>query len=44
MVVPGPTEVKVCEGLKALKADAVVVGSHDRGAIARSDLVNRWMN
>eukprot|EP00246_Nothoceros_aenigmaticus_P018330 TRINITY_DN9547_c0_g1_i1.p1 TRINITY_DN9547_c0_g1~~TRINITY_DN9547_c0_g1_i1.p1 ORF type:complete len:344 (+),score=59.65 TRINITY_DN9547_c0_g1_i1:163-1194(+) len=38
MVVPGPTEPKVCAGLKILNADAVVVGSHDRGAMARTFL------
>lgn len=35
MVVTGETESKVCEGLSALNADAVIVGTHEKGAIAR---------
>jgi nucleotide-binding universal stress UspA family protein len=38
MVVTGPTEQKVCEGLQALQADAVVIGSHGRGTLARTFL------
>lgn len=38
MVVTGQTEAKISEGLSLLKADAVVVGTHDRGAIARTFL------
>ncbi|KAJ7517379.1 hypothetical protein O6H91_21G021100 [Diphasiastrum complanatum] len=37
-VVTGPTEIKVCEGLISLKADAVIVGTHGRGVIARYKL------
>ncbi|KAL2613600.1 hypothetical protein R1flu_025292 [Riccia fluitans] len=36
MVVTGQTESKVVNGLVSLKADAVVVGTHDRGAVART--------
>lgn len=36
MVVTGPTEQKVCEGLQTLQADAVVTGSYGRGAVART--------
>lgn len=35
MVVEGPTEVKIFEGVKALHADAVVVGYHEHGLLAR---------
>eukprot|EP00250_Pteridium_aquilinum_P022801 c25724_g1_i1 orf=80-1120(-) len=38
MVVTGQTEAMVCEGLAALKADAVVVGTHDKGVLARTFL------
>jgi nucleotide-binding universal stress UspA family protein len=38
MVVTGQTEVKVCEGLKNLHADAVIIGTRDRGALARTFL------
>ncbi|MCO5590607.1 hypothetical protein L7F22_044578 [Adiantum nelumboides] len=38
LVVTGQTEAMVCEGLAALKADAVVVGSHDKGVLARTFL------
>jgi hypothetical protein len=35
MVVTGQTEVKVSEGLKNLHADAVIIGTRDRGILAR---------
>ena len=35
MVVTGETESKVSEGLSTLNADAVVVGTHEKGTIAR---------
>jgi hypothetical protein len=35
MVVTGQTEVKVCEGLQNLHADAVIIGTRDRGTLAR---------
>ncbi|KAL3679345.1 hypothetical protein R1sor_022301 [Riccia sorocarpa] len=38
MVVTGQTEAKVIDGLVSLKADAVVVGTHNRGAVARTFL------
>lgn len=38
MVVTGPTEQRVCEGLQALQADAVVIGSYGRGMLARTFL------
>jgi nucleotide-binding universal stress UspA family protein len=38
MVVTGQTEVKVCEGLKNLHADAVIIGTRDRGTLARTFL------
>ncbi|BFI40562.1 hypothetical protein MPTK2_7g10800 [Marchantia polymorpha subsp. ruderalis] len=34
----GQTEAKVIEGLISLKADAVVVGTHEKGAVARTFL------
>lgn len=39
MVVSGETQAKVIEGLTALEADAVVVGSHDRSAVSRWDIL-----
>jgi len=38
MVVTGQTEVKVCEGLTNLHADAVIIGTRDRGTLARTFL------
>ncbi|CAM6120480.1 unnamed protein product [Calypogeia fissa] len=38
MVVSGQTQEKVIEGLTALRADAVVVGTHDRSAVSRTFL------
>ncbi|KAH9552430.1 hypothetical protein CY35_09G066300 [Sphagnum magellanicum] len=38
MVVTGQTEVKVSEGLKNLHADAVIIGTRDRGILARNFL------
>uniref|UniRef100_A0A0D6R5Q5 UspA domain-containing protein n=1 Tax=Araucaria cunninghamii TaxID=56994 RepID=A0A0D6R5Q5_ARACU len=38
MVVTGPTAQKICESLQVLQADAVVVGSHGHGMIARTFL------
>ncbi|CAM6101158.1 unnamed protein product [Calypogeia fissa] len=38
MVVTGQTQEKVIEGLTALRADAVVVGTHDRSAVSRTFL------
>lgn len=35
MVVTGQTEAKVIEGLNNLHADAVIIGTHDRGTLSR---------
>lgn len=38
MVVSGDTQLKVIEGLNALRADAVVVGTHDKSVVSRTFL------
>lgn len=38
IVVSGQPEVKVIEGLTNLHADAVIIGTHDRGSLSRYSL------